>query len=214
MAKIKFVISDLKITTPITKIQGDIKDAITKKFDNTILKKRIDNLNQELANFFYLKFLKSDTFISMLIGELRGEFGFSDSYLNNIEDICAAISAVYLDYKVLKGKDFLKIVIGVHDKNDIDYEEIGVFTTEKGERIYWLYWLLTQGTTPVVPRYDVYPIQGAGRSHMAVMISNDITSYSVDPRYAGTENDNWVTRILDANKEEFLSIIKKNFNGT
>ena len=209
-----FKIGDLSIITPNTKIQGDIKNAIVKKFDNTLLKKRIDNLNIELANFFYLKFLKSDTFISMLIGDLRGEFGFSDSYLNNIEDICAAISAVYLDYKVLKGKDFLKIIIGVHDKNDIDYEEVGVFTTEKGEKIYWLYWLLTQGTTPVVPGYDVYPIQGAGRSHMAVMIKNDITSYSVDAQYAGTEEDNWVTRILDENKEEFLSIIKKNFHGT
>jgi hypothetical protein len=214
MVKMNFKIGDLSIITPNTKIQGDIKNAIVKKFDNTLLKKRIDNLNIELANFFYLKFLKSDTFISMLIGDLRGEFGFSDSYLNNIEDICAAISAVYLDYKVLKGKDFLKIIIGVHDKNDIDYEEVGVFTTEKGEKIYWLYWLLTQGTTPVVPGYDVYPIQGAGRSHMAVMIKNDITSYSVDAQYAGTEEDNWVTRILDENKEEFLSIIKKNFHGT
>lgn len=220
MAKVKFNITSFKITTPVIKLQNDIKKAIIKKFETeSPLRKKLDgpnSINIELAKFFYQKLVESNTFISMMHGDLRAEFGFTDSYLEQLDDICVAIAAVYLNYKVSTGKDFLTIIIGLHDKDDFDYEEYGVFTTEKGEKIYWLYWLLTQGTTPVVPGYKVLKKEGRGRSNMAIMINKDDGSYnySVDSLHAGTVEDNWITRVLNANKQEFLGIIKKHFNGT
>lgn len=214
MAKFKLNVTDFKFTGNNVKLQSDIKKAIITKFDDSLLRERIQGLIDELSQFFYLKFVQSDTFVSMMTGDLKGEFGFTDAYLNNIDDICIEITRVYLDYKVSRTKDFLTVIIGINDKEKIDYSDIGVFTTEKGEQIHWLYWLLTQGTTPVVPDYNVLLKSGAGRSHMAVMYKRDGDAYSVNPEHAGVVGDNWITRILDQNKDEFISILKKAFSGT
>lgn len=213
--RIKLNVSNLKIRETDAQITKRVKDSIVENFDKNNLRGRINDLHQEVANFFYLQFLKSDTFVSLLNGKLRAEFGFTDSYANNLEDICREISSSYIDFKISNRENFLKIFIGVHNKDDIDFNDIGVYTTEKGEQIYWLYWLLTQGTKTVVPEYKVLFREGLGRSHMAIMVTKEGEnySYSVDPNFAGTEDNNWVTRILKQNKDEFLDIIKKHFNG-
>ena len=44
---------------------------------------------------------------------------------------------------------------------------------------------------------------------MAIMIKPESGgSYSVDGLYSGTENDNWITRTLNQNKEQLSKIIK------
>jgi hypothetical protein len=116
--------------------------------------------------------------------------------------------------KYNQSKKFIEITIGVIDNDDLDLSELGVYTTENGDKIHWLYWLLMKGTDVVVPDYNVKFIQGAGRSHMAIMVRDDYVGYHVDDQYAGVEGYNWITRTLKTNKQEFLNIVKKYINGT
>lgn len=212
--KIDAQVDSIKIVENSLTLQKKIKEAISKKFESSKLQKRLQPLNEELARFFYIKFLESDTFYALTEGDLRGELGFSDAYLNNIEEVCRQIAAVYMSVEQDVSKKFIRINIGISDNDDIDLNEIGTYSTEDGTKIHWLYWLLTQGTNTVVPDYNVRFIQGAGRSHMAIMVQDDYVSYSIDERFSGTAGDNWVTRTINKNKNEFLNIIKRYINGT
>ncbi len=212
--KIDAQVDSIKIVENSLTLQKKIKEAISKKYNGSKLEKNVKLLNEELAKFFYIKFLESDTFYALTEGDLRGEFGFSDSYLNNIEEVCRQIAAVYMSVEQDTSKKFIRINIGVSDNDDIDLNDIGAYSTEDGVKIYWLYWLLTQGTNVVVPDHNVKFIQGAGRSHMAIMVQDDYVSYSVDEQFAGVDGDNWITRTINKNKNEFLNIIKRHINGT
>jgi hypothetical protein len=206
--------TDFKVIDSPLVLQKKIKQAISAKYEQSEFKKKTQSLSEELAKFFYIKFLESDTFLSLTQGDLRGEFGLSDRYLYDIEEVCRQIAAIYISVEHDISKKFIKITIGASDNEDIDLSEIGVYSTEKGQQIHWLYWLLTQGTNVVVPDYNVKFIQGAGRSHMAIMVQDDYVSYTIDEQYAGTAKDNWITRTLNQNKNEFLNIIKRYINGT
>ena len=212
--KIDLKMGDLKIIDGPLKLQKKIKESISEKFKETEFRKKLAKVGDDVAKFFYIKFLQSDTFYALVEGDLRGEFGFSDSYLQDIESVCDSIASSYISVEYSLSTKFIKITIGLADNEDIDLNEVGVYTTENGQKIHWLYWLLTQGTNVVVQDYNVKFIQGAGRSHMAIMVQDDYVSYSVDEKFAGTNGNNWITRTINENKEEFLNIIKKNLNGT
>lgn len=212
--KINLKMVDLKLKDGPLILQKKIKQAISAKYEESNFRKKTQDLIQELATFFYIKFLESDIFLSLTQGDLRGEFGLSDRYLYDIQEVCRQMVTVYMPIEHSISKNFIKITIGVIDNDDLDLAELGAYTTEKGQPIQWLYWLLTQGTNVVVPDYNVKFIQGAGRSHMAIMVQDDYVSYSIDDQYAGVEGNNWITRTVNANKTEFLTIIKKYLNGT
>lgn len=213
--KVNFKLGSLNIVDNPISLNSKIKKAISEKFayEDTIFEKRLKTLNEEVADFFYNKFLESDTYRSLVSGTLRGEFGFSDSYLENIDLICRELTTVFLLTDFDNSKKFIKITIGVADNDDYDFNDLGVFTTEKGAQIHWLYWLLIQGNNIVVPDYRVAFKSGAGRSHMAIMIKDDYIEYSVDSNYGGIKGNNWITRTIEENKEEFVKIIKRHLNG-
>ena len=212
MANIKLNLTGLKITTPVLNIQREIKNAIYQKYqESTGLRKRLDDAAFKIANFFYRKFIESDTFTSLVYGELRAEFGFSDEYLNDIETVIANMITVELDSERTNKTNFIKITFGVIDNESLDLSEGSYYS--KGGLVPWLKWLLMDGTSELVAGYNVFIKEGIGRSHMAVMIPDNYVSYSVDPQYAGTEEDNWITRTLKANKQEFLKMIKDAMNG-
>jgi hypothetical protein len=76
----------------------------------------------------------------------------------------------------------------------------GKFKTEKGDTINWLEWLLEEGTKPII--YDYSVLFGEYGPHVsrtggAIMIPRvDGTSWHVPDIFAGTVDDNWLTRVL------------------
>lgn len=66
-----------------------------------------------------------------------------------------------------------------------------------GGEIPWLEWLLKKGSKIIILDFGVLYKQ-AGRTGGAIMVEN-ISPFMVDPNYAGTDDDNFISRALSKN---------------
>lgn len=204
---------NFQIKTPTNSIAAKLKQAINNKLHKQkLIEHRATIAGLKLKDFLISKFIQSEVYFSLTGGYLRGEFGLTDKQISKIPDILDDIINIYVEHTVEKDKGIFKVRIGIVNLNDFDPNKHGVFITEKGEAIHWLWWLLTQGTNSVVEGYSVFFKQGIGRSEMAIMIQSEGFNYSIDNYFAGTENDNWITRVIRAHQKEIENILKENLN--
>lgn len=107
------------------------------------------------------------------------------------------------------------------------------FTTEKGQVLPWLRWLLLEGETNIVIGY--YYVENTDRRKSISSFSRTGTgimrkrgepksfkrhwsqpyspkNWSVPPEFAGTENDNWFTRAFKGIEVEVALIVEREFN--
>lgn len=207
-----------------TIIEGDnvitqrIKTALNKKiYNDGALNAKLIRLSEDLHHLLYISFFKSETYISLTSGELRAEFGLDENAVNDLPELVKKLVSVTVNINSApKVNNMVTITIGFSDYDDLDFSKDGVFTTEKGDIINWLWWLLSAGESEIenIDQYNVYLKQGYGRSHMAIMIKTEGQSYSVDGYFAGTPHDNWVTRTLRENIDKIKSIIKEVMHAT
>lgn len=202
-------ISNFKITTSTQVISQRVRKAIRDDIKAGAIYNKTEKISREVAQFLYEKFLSSSTYFSLTGGTLRAEFGLDNAEAANIQDAIIDIIAVNTHYNFNNGQ--IRIIIKLIDEN-LDLSTTGsyTYTNKKGKTytITWLLWLLTAGENVVVPDHVVYLQPGQGRSEMAIMIKPDIEgSYSVDPEYSGTPNDNWITRTIRNNIEEIKGIV-------
>ena len=80
----------------------------------------------------------------------------------------------------------------------------------KGGKVDWLDWLLTAGTSEVISGYRVmYGFFDTSRTGQAIMVKSKTKGFSIDPDYAGTENDNWITRSLTRVEGNISNLFQK-----
>lgn len=108
------------------------------------------------------------------------------------------------------------------------------FTTEKGQNLPWLRWLLLEGEASIVIGYYYVEntdrrktISNYSRTGTGIMrlrgkpssfkknwsVEYSPKSWSVPPEFAGTENDNWFTRAFKTIEQEIAVIVEKEFNN-
>jgi len=75
----------------------------------------------------------------------------------------------------------------------------GTIRTELGTELPWLNWLLTEGFSVIVVGYK-FNFRRGGRSQGGYMTEGGI--WRVPPKYAGTKDDNFITRALTGKKNE------------
>lgn len=89
--------------------------------------------------------------------------------------------------------------------------EAAFVTTDKGQSLHWLRWLLLEGNKVIIKDYDIefgpFP---SSRSGGAVMLKSkrgevfgNKPGWKVPSRFAGTIRKNWITRLV-AEKRAFL----------
>lgn len=82
-------------------------------------------------------------------------------------------------------------------------------TTEKGDELPILKWILIMGENPIyqVRGYKAVYARGTGRSGGATMqpTKNSSEFFRIDSSYSGTSTDNWLTRAFAERKDYFLS---------
>jgi hypothetical protein len=80
----------------------------------------------------------------------------------------------------------------------------------KGGKVDWLDWLLTAGTSEVISGYRVmYGFFDTSRTGQAIMVKSKTKGFSIDPDYAGTEDDNWITRSLKRVEGNISNLFQK-----
>lgn len=80
------------------------------------------------------------------------------------------------------------------------------FTSEKGNLVNWLYWLLFTGNAIAIADYEV-AYGDVGRTGQAIMIKSG--SFRVPQQFAGTPENNWITRAANNSLPRIRNIIEK-----
>ena len=206
-------------------INRKIKYAIAKQLRaRNYLYARAYQLATEIQAFIVDRLIESETYASLVGGTLRADFGLDDSEIANLPNVVYSLISVEVNFKDAvghKGKlgnelRVFEMQVGIVPKFNTSYGRKAIHNAIVGAQYYsnehlidWLTWLLFGGVEVMVEDYKVTYLPGRGRSEMAVMRGpNGYHTFEVDPEFAGTPNNNWVTRILDANRAAIIDMIK------
>lgn len=150
---------------------------------------------------------------SLLDGQLKYEFGIPDSasklaglldiWSNNLNEIYNPPSIQNNQIKASFSVSMIRV-----DFADVLYTDYGYMQDSiRGYNLPWLEWLLLEGNRTIISDYQVLVGPNkASRTGMAIM-SPSKKSWRVPSSYAGTENDNWITRALDSISPQIQQII-------
>lgn len=202
----------LKFTNAAKTIENRAVKALSTQAQPVVFEE-LDKITDEIKDFFTNKFKESDTYASLVSGDLRAEFGLDDAAVGRLPEIVRNMFFIlYPSQFAHEVKlDGLKIVV-TSFKLETNSDTSGADYYSNGHLINWLDWLLYGGTQEQVSNYRVSYRPDRGRSNMAVMIGpNEEFSYIVDAHFAGTLSSNWISRTIQENKTEFLALIKKYF---
>lgn len=143
-------------------------------------------------------------------GQLTEEFGLTDyvTKLNAILRIWVNSIVVTFDKfrpvgNNLRGRWEISMIKG--DWNDVLSAAEATQLTSKSQQLPWLQWLLIEGDKVIIREYDVGYGNKPGRAGGKIMIKTR-GRWRVPPQYAGTTNDNFVTRAIDSVSGAFEQI--------
>lgn len=173
---------------------------------------------REISTLIQSSILFSDTYQSLVSGQLRAEFGLRDSQ-DRLDEILSFWSRVYAKFdkpRVSNGKIVggFKIEMIQRDFRDVIGLPSASLTTAKGDRLDWLEWLLLFGKKTIIKDYNVvFGNFRTSRTGQAIMRPTIQGKWSVPTEYAGTIKDNWITRIIDGLDDEINNILIKNLRN-
>lgn len=164
-----------------------------------------------------LSFLQAtDTYGSLVYGDLAAHFGIPFSGREQRIDriLQAVVNRMEIHYVpvTLRGRAYnggLKFKILLKNLSEVLTLNDGLVITEKGQILEWLRWLLTLGDRIIISEYEIELQPGRGRSGGGFMVPENAGVWRVPPVFAGTINDNWLTRAFKDNINSYLSIIEQ-----
>jgi hypothetical protein len=209
----KFSLSLVETNTEIRqKILLAMQPLIEKALDNTI-----QNLSKDIKNLLISALKSEPEYSSLISGELRREFGISDTSNVNIaiENIANSIKinkkAIKINNNGLSGGIEINIINNQDYGGALSDYSGQVIDNDRGYSLPWLEWLLLRGNQIIVKNYEV-KLGGNSRSRSgdAIMISSS-SNWRVPPTFAGTIQDNWTTRALSTIENELTNLIRSTF---
>lgn len=143
-------------------------------------------------------------YISLMSGSLKFQFGLPDS-VSRIKAILETIDkSLFVEYynpkitgQSISGGFFIGMVNS--DFSDILSLSEATFITEKGTPLEWLKWLLLEGDKTIISGYE-FNIGNFKNSRTGggIMSSSVSGSWRVPPEFAGSAENNWITRAVDS----------------
>lgn len=190
----------------------DLLGAIARKL-NVGLQKSLLGIKQGTQEAVEKAVRSSPEYFSLLRGRLWHELGLPDPPLFLEKLIETLQSDVHVDLSLLKvrgGKFDGGLSIGIlrSDYASILNLPIAQFRSEGGFSIDWLRWLLGSGPYLINAEYRFVPgPNNASRTGSGVMSRGG--SWGVPPQFAGTYQDNWLTRALGTLEEPVSKVIQR-----
>jgi hypothetical protein len=228
----------IKIKESNKKIIREIENIMARKFYQE-LRKISDQIRDDIRKYTINLWKSTETYDSLLNGQLNHEFGFPKGTAKNAVDtildmVSSSISVVpklprrkHGEFKALSIYVFAKSIrqeifstpeavvdtgkeAGTSFAND--FAAFGATAIRK--TLPWLHWLLLDGNNYLVFGYEYVDIAAPNsRSGRGLMIPSDSEDWKVPAKYSGTRNSNWLTRTLQENSDviekEYARIIKQ-----
>jgi hypothetical protein len=147
---------------------------------------------------------------SLKNGELRYNFGISDT--SNVDIVIdKLVDTLQIEIKPIKNSS--KGLSGGYEINMINSQDFGgvldtdaamVVDEKGGYKLPWLEWLLLRNNEFIIKNYEIQlGPNPASRTGNAIMVeSND--SWRVPPSFAGSKENNWITRALEKVDKEIV----------
>jgi hypothetical protein len=205
----------LQIKETDAKISRDILQALLPQVD-LYFKKIFKNVSGKIEALVINAIMAAPEYGSLLSGQLKAEFGLpdSDTRVNAIVDFCKKIQVSYKDVKVsnnsIKGGFTINMIKS--DFSDILSLSVASFTTEKGDTLNWLEWLLLFGNKTIIKDYTVQlGPNPRSRTGMAVMKGVISGKWGVPNEFAGTISNNWITRSIDSVDSQIQKLLLDSF---
>lgn len=161
----------------------------------------------------------SPEYASLMAGQLRGEFGLADPQTVLPAVARAAAASVRVTPQAAAG-DFLGGLLVEAMRSDFRDALAAdgaryVSTNRRGEAnpVEWLEWLLFAGDRVVIADYGVAtgPFDKHSRTGTHLMLKTRekgrLQPWRVPPAFAGTERNNWLTRVADAAGPRVLATV-------
>lgn len=203
----------LKVTDPHKKIVDSILIAMGSHVNSAIFV-ATPHIKKSVKDLVRTAIVTSPTYLSLANGILRSDLGVVDSItdMNNIIDIWMSEVEVEVKLFVVHGNRFtggLKVnIIDASFQNVLNVSSS--FYQSNLHRIEWLKWLLTSGSASIIRDYMVsYEISPFSRTGGAIMRGSSGSNFSINPAFAGTPTDNFVTKAMHGIKDNIADIIHK-----
>lgn len=206
----------IKLIESNKEITEKINSAMISRFASIINKRGKPKLLKSLYEKIPDWILEQDEIASLnkegVFYELNAELGLFPGQGAIATDaiIQSVISSVNAAINFPKGESIATIEFFVQPSslsNLLSLKE-GFLRTGK-HNMHWLRWLLTLGTATIVMGYQYKP-DTYGRGGGGVMIKG--STWRIDPRYAGTQTDNFITRALSNREQEITQMFKEALN--
>lgn len=208
----------VKFNLKILENNQTINNRILKAFKSElipVLTNVFEQSQQDITELIHNAIIQSNTYQSLLNGELKAEFGLPDS-ADRLDDILSFWQKIYAKFdkprisndKIIGG---FKIQMIQENFRDVLGLSAASFVTNKGDRLDWLEWLLLFGKKTIIKDYNiVFGNFKTSRTRMAIMRQNIQGKWSVPTEYAGTIKNNWITRVIDSLDDDIHNILQKN----
>jgi hypothetical protein len=208
----------MQLTARLVETEQQIAKKIGEAIATEFNKKLINIANKvrpQIQNIVFTAIMNSPEVQSLQGGDLQAELGVPDAAgrVRNLAELWAkSIRVVSFQPAKMQGGFFratLELGGIQSDFADALSSPDAIYTTNSGQVIQWLEWLLIEGDKVIIREYqiglDVYDVSRTGLGN--VMIKNQKASWSVPAHFAGTEDDNFVTRAIDTVADDIQKLI-------
>lgn len=184
---------------------------------NEFLKSRIKQLQQEFSDLIYTIITNTAEYESISRGKLKYEFGLvdSDAKLAGLLDIWSTNIVVnYQPARISNTKIISSFSVSAIkiDFSDVLYTDYALMTDNlRGYSLPWLEWLLLEGNKTIIKNQQVvFGPNRYSRTGQAIMKAST-ESWSVPSEFAGTINDNWITRAIFNAENDINNVLTRIF---
>lgn len=200
MSKLKFSVRLLENNSTISK---NIAQALLKDVD-AYINDIANKMRQAIPDIVISNIVNQPEYTALISGNLQYELGITNPQARLSEIINTIKSGAILNIKpakVVSSKISASVKLQMIQKDFSDLLSLGSssFTSENGSEIDWLRWLLLEGDSVIISDYNfILGPNKASRTGMGIMRQATGGSWRVPPEYAGSINNNWITRGLDS----------------
>jgi hypothetical protein len=199
----------MKFSVKILESNSEIQSKIV-----SYLKKALSSIKNNIPPIISKAITNRPEYMSLTTGDLRLELGIPDANSKVLELINFWTQNIIIDLKspAISGdkiKGSFSISLIKSDFSDILGSDASVvYDSLRGYSLPWLEWLLLDGRKVLVRRQQVViSANKRSRTGMALMRESG-QNWSVPAQFAGTINDNWITRAIDDCADEIINLIE------
>jgi len=178
---------------------------------NANLPRQAENILKQIRPLVTSALMSSNEIQSLSSGTLRIDFGLTSDPSGAI--VNAIVNSLDINMQRVTAsaaniKGGLSITMQPTNYNNLFSLPVAEQMTEKGISLPWLQWLLTLGQQIIVADFGVRYSPGKGRTGGGSM-SIESRPFKINSQYAGTVEDNFITRAIDRVAPQIKSIIIK-----